>query len=173
MTGAEVQLRPAVEADVEAITAIWVPGWRDAHEGRVPDELLTHRSPEQLGARVPSMIADATVATVGGAVAGFVVVRGDEVEQMYVGERFRGSGCADELLSGAESLVARRFDRGWLAVVAGNDRAIAFYERRGWSDHGPFDHITWTPDGGTIAVPCRRYEKVVRSSGRTSDPGFV
>ncbi len=111
--------------------------------------------------RVPSMIGDATVAVVDEEVAGFVVVRDDEVEQMYVGERVRGTGCAGELLAHAESLIARRFDRAWLAVVAGNDRAIGFYERQGWRDHGRFDHITWTPDGGTIPVPCRRYEKLV------------
>jgi GNAT superfamily N-acetyltransferase len=158
---ADVQLRPAVEGDAEAIAAIWVPGWREAHEGRVPDALLAHRSPEQLSARVPSMIGGATVAVVDGEVAGFVVVRDDEVEQMYVDERARGTGCAAELLTRAESLISRRFDRAWLAVVAGNDRAIGFYERRGWRDHGQFDHITWTPDGGTIPVPCRCYEKLV------------
>ena len=56
---------------------------------------------------------------------------GDEVEQMYVGERFRGTGAAGELLTHAESLITRDFDRGWLAVVAGNDRAIGFYDSLG------------------------------------------
>jgi GNAT superfamily N-acetyltransferase len=156
---ADVRLRPAEDGDAEAIASIWVPGWREAHEGRVPDALLQHRTPDELRARVPSMISDATVAVVGEDVAGFVVVREDQVEQMYVSERVRGTGCAAELLTHAESLISLRFDRAWLAVVAGNDRAIGFYERRGWRDHGQFDHITWTPDGGTIPVPCRRYEK--------------
>ena len=158
-----VRLRPARAGDAEPIAAIWVPGWREAHEGRVPDALIEHRSPAELRARVPSMIDGATVAIVEGAVAGFVVVRDDEIEQMYVGEGFRGTGAAGRLLAHGESLIARHFDRGWLAVVAGNDRAIGFYERQGWRDQGRFDHITWTPDGGTIAVPCRRYEKVVKS----------
>lgn len=160
---AAVVLRPAQPTDVDAIAGIWLPGWREAHEGRVPEALLEHRTPETLAARIPSMIDGATVAVVDGTVAGFVVVRGDEVEQMYVGERFRGTGAAGALLTHAETLIARGFDRGWLAVVAGNERAIGFYERQGWNDRGEFDHITWTPDGGSIAVPCRRYEKLVRA----------
>ena len=161
-----LRLRPGEATDIEAIEAIWIPGWLEAHEGRVPDELLEHRSPEQLAARVPSMIADATVALVDGGVAGFTVVRDDQVEQMYVGREFRGSGAAAALLTEAESQIATSFDRAWLAVVAGNGRAIAFYERQGWSDRGGFDHVTWTPDGGTIAVPCRRFEKFVGTDRR-------
>ncbi|MFN8111997.1 MAG: GNAT family N-acetyltransferase [Solirubrobacterales bacterium] len=167
MSGA-IDLRPARPEDAEAAAAIWIPGWREAHEGRVPDALLEHRTPELLAARVPSMIGAMTIAEADGTVAGFVVVDDDCVDQMYVGERFRGSGVAAALMASAESAIAERFARGWLAVVAGNDRAIAFYERHGWRDEGGFDHVTWTPDGGTIPVPCRRYEKLVRAAG---EPG--
>jgi GNAT superfamily N-acetyltransferase len=155
------RLRPATAADERAIGAIWVPGWREAHEGRVPDALLEHRSAGDLRGRVASMIEATTVAEIDGAVAGFVVVRDDCVDQMYVGEAHRGTGAAGSLLADAESAIAARHERAWLAVVAGNDRARRFYERRGWHDEGLFDHLTWTTDGRTIAVPCRRYEKDV------------
>lgn len=167
MTGAGgggVRVRPATADDEEAIAAIWVPGWREAHEGRVPDELLEHRSAEDLRRRVASMIEAATVAEIGRTVAGFVVIRDDCVDQMYVGGDHRGTGAAGELLSHAEAGIGERHDRAWLAVVAGNDRARRFYERHGWRDEGPFDHLTWTTDGRTIPVPCRRYEKAVRAS---------
>ncbi len=81
---------------------------------------------------------------------------------MYVDSRFRGSGVAATLLTHGESVVAERFDTAWLAVVDGNARARRFYERCGWHDTGPFDEPAWTPDGGTIVVPSRRYEKRVR-----------
>jgi hypothetical protein len=48
----------------------------------------------------------------------------------------------------------------WLAVVDGNARARAFYERAGWRDEGPFDY-TAVSEGGPIVVPCRRYTKAL------------
>ena len=46
----------------------------------------------------------------------------------------------------------------WLAVVAGNARARRFYERRGWSDGGPFEYAA-AGDHGPIPVPSHRYVK--------------
>jgi GNAT superfamily N-acetyltransferase len=64
-------------------------------------------------------------------------------------------------LAEAERLVAAAgHRRAWLAVVAGNTRARRFYQRRGWSDEGPFDYAAAVP-GGTIAVPAHRYVKPV------------
>jgi hypothetical protein len=66
---------------------------------------------------------------------------------------------------------ANRHSKTWLAVVAGNARARAFYERTGWHDEGPFDYAAATDDG-PIAVPCRRYTKAavnVRSDAGLSD----
>jgi GNAT superfamily N-acetyltransferase len=154
-------LRTAQEGDVEALAVLWYDGWREAHLGRVPDALLPHRTPDTFRARVPVNLPITTVATVGGELAGFVVVRDDEVEQMYVDSKFRGSGVAATLLAHGESVVAARYDTAWLAVVDGNARARRFYERCGWHDTGPFDEPAWTPDGTTIPVPSRRYEKPV------------
>ena len=65
------------------------------------------------------------------------------------------------LMAEAERQVAANGHRkAWLAVVAGNARARAFYERAGWSDEGPFDYAA-AGEGGTIAVPCRRYTKLL------------
>lgn len=158
-------LRPAAAADADEIAAIWWEGWGEAHEGRVPEALLAHRSAADLRGRVPELIAQTTVATAGGAVAGFTTVLGDEVDQIYVRRRFRGSGAGGLLLGAAEEQVGRRHDRAWLAVVAGNEPARRFYERHGWRDGGGFDFSAWTTGGGTIAVPCRRYEKLVGGQG--------
>lgn len=158
---ASIVVRPGRSGDVDAIAAVWHAGWREAHLGRVPDALMPHRTAATFRARVPVNLPITTVAEVAGAVAGFVVVRDDEVEQVYVAVGHRGSGVADRLLDHAEAVVARRFERAWLAVVDGNSRARRFYERRGWADAGPFDEPAWLPDGTTIAVPSRRYEKAV------------
>lgn len=57
-----------------------------------------------------------------------------------------------------------RWDRAWLAVVAGNTRARRFYERSGWRDVGAFDNTAWTAEGTTIPVPAGRYEKYLAPS---------
>ena len=87
---------------------------------------------------------------------GFVMVVGDEVEQVYVGGVFRGRGIASVLMHEAERLVAAGgHDTAWLAVVPGNTRARAFYEKAGWRDEGPFDYMAET-ERGPVAVPCHR-----------------
>jgi GNAT superfamily N-acetyltransferase len=152
-------LRPATTADTEKITTIWYEGWRDGHLGHVPDELTTVRTPSSFRARTVRRLADTVVAVVDGTVAGFVMVAGDEVEQVYVAAGSRGSGVAALLLDAAEALVAAGgHPRAWLAVVAGNTRARRFYQRRGWTDDGPFTYEAATADG-TVGVPAHRYVK--------------
>jgi hypothetical protein len=49
----------------------------------------------------------------------------------------------------------------WLAVVVGNARARAFYEKRGWRDDDDLPYEV-TAGGATYVSPCRRYVKTVR-----------
>jgi GNAT superfamily N-acetyltransferase len=157
----DLQLRPARPEDAEAVARIWRDGWRDGHLGRVPDALVAARTPESFRSRAAERIADTIVAVVDHDVAGFVMVVGDEVEQVYVSAEHRGSAVAGTLLARAERLVrAAGYRRAWLAVVAGNARARRFYERCGWSDEGLFDHAA-PVSGGTIPVPAHRYVKAV------------
>jgi ribosomal protein S18 acetylase RimI-like enzyme len=158
VTEAARGLRAATSADVEAIATVWHDGWRDGHIGHVPDALLPHRRLVDFRARVPPRLPQTTVATVGPDLVGFVMVRDDEIEQLYVAAGARGSGVATELFRHAEKVIGHRFDRAWLAVAAGNARARRFYERSGWRDAGAFDYGAEIA-GGTIPVPCRRYER--------------
>jgi ribosomal protein S18 acetylase RimI-like enzyme len=156
-----VTLRRARTADAPAVASIWTAGWRDGHLGHVPAELADARTAESFRVRAADRVADTTVAEVGDVVAGFVMVVGDEVEQVYVSSAHRGSGVAGVLLAEAERLVAADgHPIAWLAVVPGNERARRFYERCGWTDDGAFDY-----EAAQIKVPCRRYVKqVVRFS---------
>lgn len=154
-------LRAAAPEDIDAIAGIWHRSWGDGHLGNVPDALLEHRQLEHFHERVPSRIPDSVVAQVGGRVVGFVTVRKDEVEQVYVAAETRGTGVADTLLRRAEEMVAAGHETAWLSVVEGNARARRFYERNGWRDAGAHDYRAEIR-GGTLPVPCRRYEKRVR-----------
>ncbi|MEV0296159.1 GNAT family N-acetyltransferase [Nocardia sp. NPDC050710] len=158
------ELRPARAADVAAIAWIWYRGWRDGHLGNVPDELVAVRPRESFDQRAAHRLAETTVAVVAGAVAGFVMVAGDEVEQVYVADAHRGTGVAGVLLAAAERRVlANGYDRAWLAVVAGNVRARKFYGRNGWTDEGLFTHHAPSATGH-VEVPAHRYVKALAAS---------
>lgn len=154
-------LRPATPADATAVADLWHRGWHDAHAGHVPDGLTAARTLPAFEERSAAAVGVTTVAVVGGQVAGFVMVVGDEVEQVFVDAAHRGSGLAGTLLDEAERKVAAAgHEVAWLAVVTGNARARRFYERRGWADEGDLPYEV-TAAGQTFISPCRRYTKRV------------
>lgn len=151
------EVRAARPEDLDAVARIWHEGWLDGHAGRVPDALVAARDPETFGPRAAERLASTLVCTVDGEVAGFVVTIGDEVEQVYVDRGWRGRGVAGALLSAAEARIAAEgHSQAWLAVVAENATARAFYERSGWRDEGGFSYDAETAEGA-VPVPCRRY----------------
>lgn len=159
-------IRPAVPADMAAVADLWHEGWHDGHAGHVPDGLTAARTPAAFRERTPPRVADTTVAVAeDGSVMGFVMVVGDEVEQVFVARAGRGTGLAATLLAEAERRVA---DSGrevaWLAVVVGNSRARRFYEKQGWVDEGDLAYEV-SAGGETFVSPCRRYVKRVRAAG--------
>ena len=175
-------LRQARPDDVAAVASIWRDGWADGHVGHVPTELVAIRTPESFVTRAAARRADTTVAEVNGEIAGFVMVSGDEVEQVYVAAGHRGSGVAAILLTeAARRVAANGHRRAWLAVATGNARARRFYERQGWVDEGRFDYPA-PSDAGRIPVDCHRYAIAVAPAdpgapptvpGRSPDPNML
>jgi GNAT superfamily N-acetyltransferase len=148
-------------SDAPAIADIWHAGWQDGHLGHVPDALVRVRDEPSFRTRAIDRVEDTTVAVVGGQIAGFVVVSGDEIEQAYVAGPYRGTGVADALMTDAERRIwSAGHSQAWLAVVAGNARARRFYERRSWVDAGQFDYPA-AGDGEPILVPAHRYVKAL------------
>lgn len=155
------ELRFASPDDAPAIARIWHAGWRDGHLGHVADDLVAMRTRESFDERAAQRVGDTVVADVDGAVAGFIMVVGDEVEQVYVAAEHRGTGLATVLLDKAERLVAANgHHRAWLAVAPGNTRARRFYQRSGWTDEGLIAYPAAT-SSGPMPVPCHRYVKDV------------
>src|SRR5262245_18272476 len=123
-----VTVRPAEPSDAAVVSEIWRSGWPDGHLGNVPDKLVALRTPEDFDRRAAESIGRTTLAVVGDDVAGFVMVSGDEIEQVYVSAAHRGSGVAAVLLTEDERQVrVGGYDTAWLAVVACNSRARRFY----------------------------------------------
>ena len=159
-------IRPATAADMAAVADLWHEGWHDGHAGRVPAGLTAARTLAAFHVRTPSRVGDTTVAVAeGGDVLGFVMVTADEVEQVFVGRDARGSGIAALLLDEAERQVAAAGHTvAWLAVVDGNVRARAFYEKRDWRDEDELPYEV-TAAGEVFVSPCRRYVKSVGAQG--------
>jgi GNAT superfamily N-acetyltransferase len=157
-------LRPATEDDIDAIAELWDRGYRDGHTGHIPEGLLAARTLTSFRERVAARVTDpagssTTVADVGGVVAGFTMVVGDEVEQVFVDRAFRGTDVAARLLDHAERQVrAAGHAVPWLSVVVGNTRARRFYEKCGWVDEGDLPYEV-TAGGIDFVSPCRRYAK--------------
>lgn len=162
-------LRPATAEDMAAVADLWHAGWHDGHAGHVPEALTRARTLAAFHERTPSRVADTTVAvSEDGELLGFLMIAGDELEQLFVGRPARGTGLAARLLAEAERQVAAAgHEMAWLAVVAGNARARAFYEREGWRDRGELPYEV-TAGGQRFVSPCRRYEKRV---GGAAPPG--
>jgi ribosomal protein S18 acetylase RimI-like enzyme len=151
-------VRKATSNDVGAVARIWHVGWTDGHVGHVPPELVLYRNKEQFVSRARERLECMWVAESHGQTVGFVVVKGDEVEQIYVDRTARGTGVAATLLRKAEAEIRSAGHRqAWLAVVAGNRRARSFYARLGWRDSGPMSYLAET-EIGPLAVPAHRYE---------------
>jgi putative acetyltransferase len=161
----EAVLRPATADDVGAIATLFHQGWHDAHSGLVPDGLTKRRTAQAFHDRVARRVAETdetTVADVDGGIAGFIMVDGDEAEQVYVARAFRGTGLAGLLLTEAERQIAAAGHRtAWLVVVRGNDRAQAFYAKQGWVDEGDYDYPV-TAMGEHFVSPCRKFTKRLR-----------
>jgi ribosomal protein S18 acetylase RimI-like enzyme len=157
-------LRRATPADADAVARVWRAAWLDGHLGHVPDALLAARGEDYFAEQAVRRAAEVTLATdPDGRLLGLTIVRADELVQLAVDGAARRGGVGSALLGAAERDIATRAPLAWLAVVPGNTRARAFYERNGWSDEGPLSYDSPTGDGGTVPVPVHRYIKDVRT----------
>ena len=144
----------------KAVGRIWLTGWADGHSetSRLGSSDTGRIQRNTFRGRAIASAARGSRSRAIGEILGFVVVKRDELEQVYVDRTARGTGVAAQLLRRGEDEVRRAgHSRAWLAVVAGNTRARAFYERQGWRDAGPFTYQAET-EAGTFPVPSHRYE---------------
>jgi GNAT superfamily N-acetyltransferase len=154
-----VGVRSAERSEVDALARIWYDGWQDAHREILPEELARIRTLESFRDRLRDALHDVQVAGPPGAPVGFCMIHGDELYQLYVSERARGTGIAAALLADGEiRLAAGGITTAWLACAIGNHRAARFYEKCGWRRVGNMINELDTPDG-VFPLEVWRYEK--------------
>ena len=161
---ASTEVRSADAAELDALARIWYDGWHEGHASVVPAELTRLRTLDSFRDRLRAALPHVRVAGPHGAPAGFCVVKGDEVYQLFVSAPARGSGVAVALMADAEALLsARGVETAWLACAIGNLRAARFYEKNGWRRVGTMINDCETING-TFPLEVWRYEKSLRGA---------
>ena len=154
-------IRQATGADMGPLARLWHSGWQDAHADILPQELARHRTLASFRERLEDGRDDLLVSGPEGAPLGFVMLKGDELYQMYLTADARGAGLAAKLMRAAEDrLCAGGITTAWLACAIGNDRAARFYEKSGWRRTGVITSRLEVP-GGIFSLDVWRFEKTL------------
>ena len=160
-----IGIRSAESIETDRLAQLWHDGWQDAHAAILPAELARHRTLESFQQRLRDDLSSVRVAGSPDLPAGFCMVRQDELYQLYVARDARGTGAAYALLTDAENrLAAAGVTRAWLACAIGNERAMRFYDKHGWSRVGPMSSALETADG-IFELEVWRYEKAIPPHG--------
>lgn len=166
-------LRPANEADVQAVAELHVRAWQMAYRGLMPESYLSSLQPRDWAKRYDFSPGDRTkpttlVALEGERVLGFATVSAHacgcagRLSALYVDPDLWGQGCGRALVGAArERLVQLGCHEAELWVVVGNERAEQFYRRDGWVADG----IEKVDKIRGIAVHQRRYRRSLLETG--------
>lgn len=169
-------LRRARSNDVAAVSALWHRVYHEpgGHSELVGETVSNLRSLESLTQRTVASLVHTTVACIDGAVVGFCMIVGCEVEEIFLDKSARGRGMGLQLLVEAEARILGigngEETTAFLYAVAGNHAALRFYEKSGWRRIGDapeqYAAPALMPDKsgalvvpGKVAIPCWRFEK--------------
>ncbi|WP_329468122.1 GNAT family N-acetyltransferase [Streptomyces sp. NBC_01431] len=155
-----IAVREMREADVEAVSAIRLAGWRSAYAGIVPPSYLDAMTVEgDVGRRRtwfanPSRKSTELVAVDAGAPGGWIsfgpyrgqlpgAERAGEIYAFYVRPEMIGQGIGRALLAQAHTrMAAQRLQASALWVLGDNQQGRRFYERAGYeADGGTQDDV--------------------------------
>lgn len=156
-----VTFRTMTKADLAAAAALWHEGWHDGHAAICPPALTRQRTEASFRDRLSRDVANARVALRADRVAGFHILKDNELYQFFVAPAERGSGLARLLMQDAETALRMAdHDRAWLACTVGNARAARFYEKTGWTRMAT-ERMEFETADGPFALDAWRYEKAL------------
>ena len=154
-----MDVRSAEAGEIDALATLWYDAWQDAHARVVPAELTRRRTHESFRERLAALLPDIRVIGPPGAPLGFSIVKDDELYQLFIAAKARGTGVAVALIDEAEARVAARGAEAiWLTCAIGNERAARFYEKRGWHRAATILDRLEKPEG-PFQLKVWRYEK--------------
>lgn len=130
-------LRSVEADDLLPLAQVWHQGWIEAHADHTPQALHALRTAQSFVERLTRHAPLCRTAGPIGAPLGLCLVKGDEVDQLYVAPASRGTGLAAALLADAEaSIRSAGHTTARLFAIRQNLRALAFYTRQGWENQG-------------------------------------
>lgn len=140
-----LHVRPAVLADIPAITACYLGSWRAAYEPDLDADVLAAEAEKRRSFEWKRGIDDGSVGVFVAVDADTIVgvVQADlslppprdlpEITMLYVGPEMWGTGIATALLNaGIDWIRQRGGSAARLRVVEAHERARRFYQREGW-----------------------------------------
>ena len=141
-------MRAISDHEVSVVARIWHRGWHDAHASIVPKELTAQRTLASFEERLKRAKPFTNVCFTEAGIAGFTIIKENEIDQFYVAPTDRGKGVAQLLMLDAETRISDAgFEKAWLACSIGNDRAARFYEKSGWENVGSKTMMFEATDG--------------------------
>ena len=162
-------VRPAEQAELHELAALWHQAWHDAHAQIVPMELTCLRPIEHFRQRIGAALANTRVVGPVGAPLGLCLIKGAELYQLFVSQAARGTGVAAALIDEAEVRLARQgVETAWLACAIGNVRAARFYEKCGWRLVGTMVNAAETVSGEFL-LEVWRYEKSLTCASKAQE----
>ncbi len=129
-----VAFRTATPADAEAIEAYHHRCFLVTYAGRFPPPDRAGTRDEVAGWFRPGSDCETQVAVAEGRPIGHVTISGHRLVHLFVDPDHHGTGLGRRLLARGEAMLGARGHADLeLHARVENDRAIAFYERAGWS----------------------------------------
>jgi ribosomal protein S18 acetylase RimI-like enzyme len=154
-----MQVRSAEATEIDHLARLWCEVWHETHAPLSPPELTRLRTLESFRERLQAALPNIRVAGPLGGPVGFCVLKGEELDQLFVSPAAQGSGIAAALIADAEARLAESgVETAWLTCAIGNDRAARFYEKSGWRRVGMVVNPAET-SSGPFPVEVWRYEK--------------
>jgi cysteine synthase A len=167
-----MRIRRAEPNESAALARLWYDGWRDAHLAILPEGLARVRTLESFQERMEANLNEVRVVGEPGAPLGFYMLKGDELDQLYVSAEARGAGVAAALIADAEQRLRESgVETAWLGCAIGNERAARFYEKRGWKRVGVYLSHLETVEG-IFDLDVWRYEKPLTPTTSAKDRGM-
>ena len=142
MTSLVIDVRHARRSDAVDLAEVYETAWREAYSGIIPaltlEKMIVRRSApwwrEVVGRRT------ILVLDVGGEIAGYAGIASArvkdrsaaEIQELYLAPEYQGIGLGVRLFKAAVKAVREKgYSKMVVRALAENDRAVAFYLRRG------------------------------------------